>query len=100
MVAQHRPKVPIIAVTTEESTYHQLALTWGVQPLLVERVQNTDAMLQVTVDAAHRARLVKNGDKVVLTAGVPVNSPGTTNLLKVHTIGEDFSPPQHVDIAK
>jgi pyruvate kinase len=93
-VAQHRPRVPIVGVTTEEATYRRLALTWGVQPLLVGRVGDTDAMLQVTVDAAHKARLVKNGDKVVLTAGVPVNNPGTTNLIQVHTIGQDFKPPQ------
>ena len=93
-VAQHRPRVPIIGVTAEEKTYRQLALTWGVQPLLVERVNDTDAMLQVTVDAAYKARLVKNGDRVVLTAGVPVNNPGTTNLIQVHTIGEAFDPPQ------
>ncbi len=93
-VAQHRPKVPIIGVTTEEKTYRQLALTWGVQPLLVESVLDTDTMLQVTVDAAHRARLVKNGDMVVLTAGVPVNNPGTTNLIKLHTIGQAFNPSQ------
>jgi pyruvate kinase len=92
-VAQHRPRVPIIGVTTEEKTYRRLALTWGVQPLLVQRVHNTDAMLQVTVEAAHKAHLVKNGDKVVLTAGVPVNNPGTTNLIQVHTIGQDFDPP-------
>lgn len=92
-VAQHRPRVPIVGVTTETATYRQLALTWGVQPLLVERVHDTDAMLQVTVDAAAEARLVKEGDKVVLTAGVPVNNPGTTNLIQVHTIGQDFKPP-------
>jgi len=97
-VAQHRPRVPIVGVTAEETTYRRLALTWGVQPLLVERVHDTDAMLQVTVDAAYKARLVKNGDRVVLTAGVPVNNPGTTNLIQVHTIGQAFDPPQPAKI--
>ena len=47
-------------MTTEESTYRRLALTWGVQPLLVERVNDTDAMLQVTVDAACKARVCED----------------------------------------
>ena len=89
-VAQYRPRIPIVAVTTERSTYHRLALTWGVLPVLIGPVNDTDNMMQTTVEAALRMKLVKTGDTVVLTAGVPVNHSGTTNLLKVHTVGQSF----------
>ncbi len=86
-VASRRPDVPILAVTNEATTYHALALTWGVEPCLVNTVHNTDAMMQATLEAAQLHKLVRHGDRVVLTAGVPVNRPGTTNLIRVHTVG-------------
>jgi pyruvate kinase len=85
-VAQYRPDVPILGVTTSRETYYQLALTWGVTPLLIEPVSDTDTLIANTVLAAQAGKLVREGDLVVLTAGVPVNNPGTTNLIKVHTI--------------
>jgi pyruvate kinase len=86
-VASRRPNVPILAVTNEATTYHSLALTWGVEPCLVNTVHNTDAMMEATLEAAQLHKLVAHGDRVVLTAGVPVNRPGTTNLIRVHTVG-------------
>jgi pyruvate kinase len=77
-------------VTTERPTYHRLALTWGVVPCLIGPVHDTDNMMRTTVEAALHAKLIKTGDMVVLTAGVPVNHSGTTNLLKVHTVGQPF----------
>jgi pyruvate kinase len=92
-VAQYRPSIPILAVTTEPTTYRRLALTWGVAPALIDPVTNTDAMLQATIDAGQRLKFVKPGHLVVLTAGVPVNNPGTTNLIKVHCVGQPLIVP-------
>jgi pyruvate kinase len=86
-VAQYRPRIPIVAVTADQATYHRLALTWGVTPLFVDSVSNTDALMESTIAAALRAKMIKHGDTVVLTTGVPVNQAGTTNLIKVHTVG-------------
>lgn len=85
-VAQYRPTVPILGVTNEPTTYRRLALTWGVTPSLIAPVENTEQMIKVTQEAAQEAKLVKSGSKIVLTAGVPVNNPGTTNMIQVHTI--------------
>jgi pyruvate kinase len=92
-VAQHRPSVPILGVTTQKATYHQLALTWGVLPWLIDPVTDTDAMFNASLAAVQQARLAKQGDQIVLTAGVPVNNPGTTNLIKVHTVGQPLELP-------
>jgi pyruvate kinase len=87
-VARARPRTPIICVTPNELTYRRMALTWGVQPLLVKNFSSIDEMYRVVVDAAHRARLVSAGDTVVIIAGVPFGQAGQTNFLKVHTVGE------------
>ncbi len=89
-VSQYRPSVPIIAAPTRLSTYRQLALSWGVYPMLVAPgVKTTDAMIEGAVHGASRLGIVRQGDTVVLTAGVPAGEPGRTNLIKVHVIGQD-----------
>jgi len=88
MVARHRPAVPIIATTAEQRTLHQMALIWGVVPLLVPQCVNTDEMIALGERAALEAGLVRPGDVVVFTAGVPPAVTGRTNMLKVHVIGE------------
>jgi pyruvate kinase len=92
MVAKYRPNVRIVGVTPHEASYRQLALIWGVAPVLIGPMTDTDTMMQATIEAAQQKRFVKPGDRVVLTAGVPVNNPGTTNLIKVHTVGQPLSP--------
>ena len=87
MVSQYRPSVPIVGVTTVVETYRQLALIWGVQPCLVGEVSDTEFMMDTTIAAASAIRAVKAGDQVVITSGVPVNSPGTTNMINVHVVG-------------
>jgi pyruvate kinase len=98
-VAQWRPRVPILGATHDPATYRQLALSWGVTPCLIGPIRDTDMLMRTTITAAQALRLVKTGDRVVLTAGVPVNRPGTTNLIEVHTIGQPLHPlpPEHVD---
>ncbi|MCL6628322.1 MAG: pyruvate kinase [Armatimonadetes bacterium] len=87
-VSKYRPPAPIVAAATSPSTYRQLALSWGVYSLLVAPSRNTDDMVEEAVDSVKRAGLVRDGDVVVLTAGVPAGVPGRTNLIKVHTVGQ------------
>ncbi|MDK2820953.1 MAG: pyruvate kinase [Clostridia bacterium] len=87
-VAKYRPEAPIIATSSNEKVLNQLTLVWGVEPLLVKPTNGTDEMVNEAVAAAVLAKKVKQGDLVVITAGVPANIPGSTNLLKVHIIGE------------
>ncbi len=88
MVSKYRPRAPIIAVTPEARVLRKLALVWGVQPLLVGRTRDTDSMIASAIEVSLSADLIKPGDLVVITAGVPVGVHGTTNLLKVHTVGD------------
>jgi len=88
MVARHRPSMPIVAVTAERRTWRQLALVWGVEPLLVPHCASTDEMIASGEQAALAAGLVQPGDVVIFTAGVPPEVTGRTNMLKVHVIGE------------
>jgi pyruvate kinase len=85
-VAALRTPVPILAVTTEPATYRQLALVWGVTPVVVDRVPGYDAMLAVVRDLILRRGYAQAGDRIVMTAGVPWEVSGTTNLLKVEVV--------------
>ncbi|MBI1967020.1 MAG: pyruvate kinase, partial [Gemmatimonadetes bacterium] len=85
-VAALRPPVPILAVTTEVSTYRQLVLVWGVTPVLVDRVPSYDAMLAVIRDLILKREYAKPGDRIVMTAGVPWEVSGSTNLIKVEEV--------------
>lgn len=85
-VAALRPLVPILAVTTEPATYRQLALVWGVTPVWVDHVPGYDAMLAVVRDLILKRGYAKPGDRIVMTAGVPWEVSGTTNLLKVEEV--------------
>lgn len=86
MVSRTRPKMPIIAATANERTYRRLALIWGVRPLLVKATTNTDEMLAATVQGALNAGWIQKGETVVITSGVPVGTPGHTNLIKVQQV--------------
>ena len=83
VVASHRPDVPILGLTDVDRTYRQLALIWGVIPELVPHTDSYESMVKLGLEAARRRGLVKEGERVVVTAGVPFDVPGTTNLLKV-----------------
>ena len=85
-VASYRPQVPILAVTPEPTTFRQLALSWGVVPALVERMPTYDRMWTLARERLLAQDLAEPGDRVVVTAGVPFDLPGTTNLLKVETV--------------
>jgi len=86
VVASHRPGVSILVLTDQARTYRQLALVWGVIPFLVPHCDSYDEMMQRAKQAAVERQLASPGDRIIVTAGVPFDMPGTTNLLKVETI--------------
>lgn len=88
MISKYRPKAPIVAVTSSESTSRKLALAWGVYPQTGSEVNTTDEMLEMAVQASLNSGIVSHGDLVVITAGVPVGEKGTTNLMKIHVVGD------------
>lgn len=88
MVAKHRPESPIIAVTPYDSVARKLSLYWGVYAVCSEKVYTTDDMIKLSAKKALEHGFVKNGDLVVITAGIPVNYVGSTNMVKVHVIGD------------
>src|SRR5438067_687937 len=85
-VAALRAPAPILAVTTESATFRQLALVWGVTPVLVDHVPSYDAMLAVVRDLLLKRGYAQAGDRIVMTAGVPWEVSGATNLLKVEVV--------------
>ncbi|WP_018753395.1 pyruvate kinase [Paenibacillus sanguinis] len=86
MVSKYRPKAPIIAVTTADQTLRRLALNWGVTPVKGEVAATTDEMFDKAMKGGLDSGLVKEGDLVVLSAGVPLGSSGSTNLIKIGQI--------------
>lgn len=86
MVSKYRPNAPIIAVTYDPIVMRQLSLVWGVYPVITKAVSSTDEMIEEAVKTALASGFVKEGDIVVITAGVPVDQSGTTNLIKVHVV--------------
>jgi pyruvate kinase len=86
VLASHRPAVPILALTDEPRTYHQLAMVWGVVPHLIDHVSSYEAAVPLARAAALGRGLAHAGDRVLVTAGVPFDVPGTTNLLKVERV--------------
>ncbi len=86
VVAAHRPGVPILVLTDQARTYRQLALVWGVIPCLVPHCDSYWDMVKLALDAVRARGLAREGDRVVVTAGVPFDVPGTTNLMKVETV--------------
>jgi pyruvate kinase len=96
MISKYRPKAPIVAVTANESTKRRLSLVWGVYPQMGKEARTTDEMLEVAVEESVNCGLVKHGDLVVITAGVPVGEAGTTNLMKIHVVGDIIAKAQGI----
>src|SRR6056297_473440 len=88
MVSKCRSLTPIVAVTPNDMALHNLTLSWGVYPTMASDSQSTDEMMDNSIRVALENGLVDEGDLVVLTAGVPVGTPGTTNLIKVDIVGD------------
>jgi pyruvate kinase len=86
IVSAQRPPVPIVVLTDIPRTYTQLALVWGVVPVLTAHADTYDDMMRFAREVLLKRKLVRAGDRVIVTAGHPFDTPGTTNLLKVETV--------------
>ncbi|MFD0768311.1 pyruvate kinase [Bacillus sp. CGMCC 1.60114] len=97
MISKYRPKSPIVAVTSNEQVCRRLALAWGVQAYMAEeKAKSTDEMLETAIETAMDAGMIGLGDTVVITAGVPIAETGTTNLMKIHVVGEQIAKGQGI----
>ena len=90
VVSRFRPKAPIIAGTSSNQVARSLSLYWGVTPLVIRHIESDSEIFEVVIDAAIEKELIKNGDLIVITAGVPVGVGGTTNMLRIHIVGEQL----------
>jgi len=88
MVSRYRPECPIIAATISLKSYFQLALVWGVLPVLSTKVSSSDEVFNQAITRASTTDIVKDGDLVVITGGMPVGVSGTTNTIRIHIIGD------------
>lgn len=82
-MSKFRPATMLIAATPHEKTYHQMSMIWGVSPLMVENLQNVDVLVYRCLEEGRKKRLLKKGDKVVISAGVPLDITGMTNMIRV-----------------
>lgn len=96
MISKYRPGSPVIAVTSSARTARKLTLNWGVHPIVGARVESTDEVLDIAVVEALKHGLIKHGDLVIITAGVPVGEAGTTNLMKLRVIGDILAKGQGI----
>lgn len=87
MISKYRPKSTIVAVTFSESAMRGLALSWGVYPLVSKKPESTDDMFNLATNIVQDKGYAKEGDLIIITAGVPVGERGTTNLMKIQMIG-------------
>lgn len=87
-IARFKPACPIAALTMTEKVRRQLAISWGVYPYLTGTVDSTDRLFSMTAECARKEGLVRPGDTVVITAGLPIGQSGSTNLIKAHVVGE------------
>ncbi len=86
MLSKFRPGRPIISCTPNERTYRQLALSWGVVPMLTEKKESTDELCDLALELVQKTGLVSRGDIVVLTMGVPLGISGCTNMLRAFVV--------------
>lgn len=87
-ISKFRPKAPIIAATTTPRIMRKLSLVWGVYPVLSVESDVTDEVIDRSIHSAMEKGYIKEGDLIIITAGIPVGVSGTTNLIKVHTVGK------------
>lgn len=87
-VSKFRPRTNIIACTINEKVARKLSVSWGVYPVLVETAHETDELIERAIVGSLKENYVQEGDLTVLTAGIPLGVSGTSNLIKVHVIGD------------
>ncbi|MDE7395184.1 MAG: pyruvate kinase, partial [Clostridiales bacterium] len=89
-VSRFRPECPIIAATLSEKAYHQLAMNWGVVPVMSARQEDSMELFSHSVDCARTTGLIQEGDLVVITGGFPVGISGNTNTMRIEIVGGDI----------
>ncbi|MFQ3781728.1 pyruvate kinase [Staphylococcus saprophyticus] len=95
-ISKYRPQSDIIAVTPNAETARQCALVWGIFPVVKEGRKTTDALLNNAVATAVETERVQNGDLIIITAGVPTGEKGTTNMMKLHLVGDELAKGQGI----
>ena len=87
LLSKYRPQQPIIAFVMDPQVQRQLSLSWGITPLLMPLAHSTDELIEVSTSLAEKYGYIHNGELAVVTAGVPVGVSGTTNMVKIHMVG-------------
>ena len=87
LLSKYRPKQPIIACVMDEQVQRQLSLSWGITPLMMSLAHSTDELIEMSTALAQKNGYLHNGELAVVTAGVPVGVSGTTNMIKIHMVG-------------
>lgn len=96
MISKYRPQCDIIAVTPYDYVARQLELVWGVQPIVAPKLSNTDEVLNGSVQSVVEKGYANEGDLIIITAGVPTGQAGTTNLMKLHVVGDSLITAQGI----
>ena len=91
LLSKYRPTQPIIACVMNEQVQRQLSLSWGITTLLMGPAKSTDELIEMSTALAQKNGYLHNGELAVVTAGVPVGVSGTTNMIKIHMIGNCLS---------
>ena len=87
MVSRFHPSTTVVALLMDPQIQRQMALYWGIEPILMPAAENSDQLVDMAIHTAREKGLVKQGDLVVVTAGVPVGVSGTTNMIRIHQVG-------------
>ena len=87
LLSKYRPAQPIIACVMNEQVQRQLAISWGITPLMMALAHSTDELIEMSTNLAKENGYLHDGELAVVTAGVPVGVSGTTNMIKIHMIG-------------
>ena len=87
LLSKYRPQQPIIACVMKEQVQRQLSLSWGITPLMMSLAHSTDELIEMSTALAKENGYLHNGELAVVTAGVPVGVSGTTNMIKIHMVG-------------
>ncbi|MFC6165407.1 pyruvate kinase [Lactiplantibacillus dongliensis] len=96
MISKYRPDADILAITFDERTQRGLMVNWGVQPIIADKPETTDDMFDLAASKAVELGFAKEGDLILITAGVPVGERGTTNIMKIQLIGSKLADGQGV----
>ena len=104
LLSKYRPQQPIIACVMREQVQRQLSLSWGITPLMMSLAHSTDELIEMSTALAEKNGYLHNGELTVVTAGVPVGVSGTTNMIKIHMVGNCLATgvgvgPENNDVA-